>query len=222
MRVYRFFQKQYALQALRDQRLKVTRLNELNDPFELFSMDLSDQSMRRRFIKWKARIAARTGVICFSRRWRAPPLWSHYADRHRGMAVEFEVDDDLLVPMRYRATRRKLDIDRIAAIGGFSGDLAEVLYSTKAKHWKYEEEFRVQVALANCQRVGDLMFEPLGPQIRIVGVVPGALCRTSGQEIASHLPIGHNVTLHRARLAFKSFLIVRNKAYSPEVVEGVA
>lgn len=222
MRAYRFFPKEYALEALRDQRLKVAQLDELNDPFELFSVDLSNRDMRRRFIQWKRGLAARTGVICFSRRWKAPPLWSHYADRHRGMALEFEVGDNLLVPMRYRATRRKLDIDRIKAVGGFSKELAEELYSTKAKYWKYEEESRVQVTLAECQRVGNLMFEPLGDQIWISGVIAGALCNTSKQEIAAHLPADQKVTLYRARLAFKSFHVVRNKAYPPQLVEGVA
>lgn len=222
MRAYRFFPKEYALEALRDQRLKVAQLDELNDPFELFSVDLSDQDMRRRFTQWKRGLAARTGVICFSRRWKAPPLWSHYADRHRGMALEFEVCDDLLVPMIYRATRRKLDIVRIKAVGGFSGKLAEELYSTKAKYWRYEEEFRVQVTLADCQREGGVMFEPIGDQIRISGVIAGALCNVSKQEIAAHLPTGRKVMLSRARLAFKSFHIVRNKIYPPKIIESVA
>jgi hypothetical protein len=28
-------------------------------------------------------------------------LWSHYGDRHRGVALEFETDDDLLEEAQY-------------------------------------------------------------------------------------------------------------------------
>lgn len=34
LRLYYFTTERYALEAIRDQRLKIARLNELNDPFE--------------------------------------------------------------------------------------------------------------------------------------------------------------------------------------------
>lgn len=140
MRAFHFLNCEYALQALRNQRLKVATLNELNDPFELFAADLSDRNTRFAFRTWKNQLSERIGLLCFSRHWNNLLLWSHYADRHRGIALEFEIDEDIAIPVRYRRKRMRLDVDDIAAKGGFSEYLAEELYATKSRDWEYEEE----------------------------------------------------------------------------------
>jgi hypothetical protein len=53
MRVFHFLQRKFALQAIERQRLKVARIGELNDPFELLAADISDRSERLRFLAWK-------------------------------------------------------------------------------------------------------------------------------------------------------------------------
>lgn len=39
MIVYHFISSEFALKALRDRRLKISRINELNDPFEFCAAD---------------------------------------------------------------------------------------------------------------------------------------------------------------------------------------
>ncbi len=46
MIVYHFTSSEFALRALRDHRLKIARINELNDPFEFCVKDLSDIDTR--------------------------------------------------------------------------------------------------------------------------------------------------------------------------------
>ena len=46
MRVYHFINKQYGLEAVREKRLKVSRINNLNDPFEFMGADLSNLEFR--------------------------------------------------------------------------------------------------------------------------------------------------------------------------------
>lgn len=222
MRAFHFLSKQHALQALRNQRLKVARFSDLNDPFELLAADLSDLQARGAFIKWKTQTSKKIGLLCFSMGWKNPLLWSHYGDRHRGVALEFEIDEGLVVPVRYPLNRLRLNIPHIRASGGFTEDLAEQLASTKSKHWEYEEEVRVPVDLSECVLESGLHFETLTEQVKVVGVVLGALSQVTSHEVGCSLPRGRQATLHRARMAFRSFSIVRNRAIPVELIDGTA
>ena len=42
MRVYKFLNAKYGLEALKNRRLKIARISDLNDPFELLGVNLSD------------------------------------------------------------------------------------------------------------------------------------------------------------------------------------
>ena len=222
MRAFHLLSKQHALQALQNQRLKVARFDDLNDPFELLAADLSDRRARRTFIKWKTQTSKKIGLLCFSMDWNNPLLWSHYADRHRGVALEFEIDDGFVVPVRYSLSRLRLNVPHILSSGGFAEELAEQLASTKSKHWAYEEEVRVPVALSQCVLESGLHFEKLTEHVKIVGVVLGALSQVTSHEVRCALPRGRQVTLHRARMAVRSFSIVRNKAIPVEIIDGTA
>ncbi len=46
MIVYHFTSSEFALKALRDRRLKIARINELNDPFELCAADFTNPDVR--------------------------------------------------------------------------------------------------------------------------------------------------------------------------------
>ncbi|MEW7972761.1 MAG: DUF2971 domain-containing protein [Candidatus Thiodiazotropha endolucinida] len=221
MRVYHFLSKEHGLQALEKQRLKVARINELNDPFELLAAELSDRADRQRFLKWKDETSCRIGFLCFSRRIINPLLWSHYADRHRGVALELEVDDQLAVPVQYRRSRMKLDIQRIKSSGGFSEKLAEQLGSTKSRHWLYEEEVRVAIDLQDCQSEGNLLFEPMRNGLKIVSITAGPLCELDSSEIRCRLAKGNEITLYYARIAFRSFDVVLNRAKRSQMIRAI-
>lgn len=138
MRVFHFLKKEYALLALEKHRLKVALIDELNDPFELLAADLSNGVERSRFLDWKNEISKKIGFLCFSKNTRNPLLWSHYADRYRGVALKLEVSNTLVVPVRYCRKRLKLDIPATIKNGGFPETLAEQLGSTKSIYWSCE------------------------------------------------------------------------------------
>ncbi len=221
MRAFHFLPARYALEALQSRRLKVALLNELNDPFELFAADLSERNTRFAFRQWKNDFAQRTGMLCFSKRWKNPLLWSHYADRHRGIALEFDIDDNVAIPVRYRRTRLRLDVDMIIKQDGFGEDLAEELYATKSKHWAYEEEVRVPTLLSECVGQDGLFFEGFGESLEIKSVVLGSLCTIEADDVQRILPQGSSVAVCRSRMAFRSFNIVRNKEYPVERILGL-
>ena len=105
VRVYHFVTQQYAIDDLAKQRLKVARLDDLNDPFELAALELSDRGMRRAYRAFAREMAEKFGVICFSRSWHNPVLWSHYAEKHKGVCFGFDIPDDVLLPVRYTGAR---------------------------------------------------------------------------------------------------------------------
>ncbi|MES9989671.1 MAG: DUF2971 domain-containing protein, partial [Candidatus Thiodiazotropha endolucinida] len=196
-------------------------IKELNDPFELLAANLSNRGDRQRFLKWKEEKSQNIGFLCFSKRKINPLLWSHYADKHRGVALEIEVDDQLAVPVRYRRTRIKLDIHKIKSNVGFSEKLAEQLGSTKSNHWLYEEEVRVPIDLKDCQFEDGLLFEPMGNGLNIVSITAGPLCELGSNEIRNSLAKGNEITLHYARIAFRSFDVVSNKAKRSERIKSI-
>jgi hypothetical protein len=87
MKLYYLTPARYALSALALRRLKIARLAELNDPFELLAVDAETPLHREFFRRVKEKINATHGVLCFSRSWKNPVLWGHYADKLRGVAL---------------------------------------------------------------------------------------------------------------------------------------
>ena len=67
MRVYKFLNAEFGLRVLRERRLKIAEINDLNDPFELIPFDLSDPRLRRAFLMTRDGMHEKHGLICFSR-----------------------------------------------------------------------------------------------------------------------------------------------------------
>jgi hypothetical protein len=99
----------YGLQALRERRLKISSIDGLNDPFEFLAPDLSDRETRHAFTYHKNEFSRNKGILCFSRDWKNPVLWSHYAESHQGLCLGFSFTAEL-VPIHYSATRVQLNI----------------------------------------------------------------------------------------------------------------
>ena len=139
MRLYHYLPAKWAFQDLQHRRLKLAVLTDLNDPFELLCFDLPNRETREDFKKTRAEIASKTGMLCFSRTWKNPVLWSHYADKHKGICLGFDVPDSLVMPVTYMATRLPLDPETTE----LNLEFAFQWISTKYEGWAYEEEMRV-------------------------------------------------------------------------------
>jgi len=140
IRVYHFTALEYALAALKNQRLKVARISELNDPFELLCPPLADRTTRQAFVALKKREAKRSGILCFSKKWSNLLLWSHYADKHRGAALAFEIHPDLITEILYTTRRKTLNVPALTKRGDLAKKDKAIIYATKSQHWEYEEE----------------------------------------------------------------------------------
>ena len=91
--------------------------------------------------------------------------------------------------------------------------MRELLY-TKFEAWKYENEYRVAARLVEADN--GMFFRDFDDHISLHRVVVGARCSAKRKEIdAAVRPYGPAVEVIKARLAFRSFNVVRNKAGTP-------
>ena len=93
MRAYKFLSKKWGLAALQEKRLKVSRICDLNDPFELTPFNLSDASIRKTFLKTRDEVGKERGLLCFSSGWSDPVIWAHYSEKHYGLCLGFEIPE---------------------------------------------------------------------------------------------------------------------------------
>ena len=140
MKLYHFRNKKYGLKSIKERRLKIARIHELNDPFELLGCDLSDTIMREAFNKMKENLSKNNGLVCFSQNWHSPVQWAHYSDNHKGICLGFEISEKWLLKVKYQ-TNRLIDPEK------FDIEFMQKVISTKFSHWKYEKEYRLFIGL---------------------------------------------------------------------------
>jgi hypothetical protein len=89
------------------------------------------------------------GVLSLAKRWNCPLMWSHYADEHRGLCIEYDTKEnhcDGLFPVNYDASGsiKVSDILRwkIEKSAEAEGLVREAFFYAKARDWRYEREWR--------------------------------------------------------------------------------
>jgi hypothetical protein len=206
MRVYHFLNEEYGLKVLREKRLKISRIMQLNDPFEFLSVALSDKDFRERLNSSKKKLDKLLGLICFSKSWKSPVQWAHYADRHRGICLGFEIQEHNLHEVRY--------LDERIVHNGKSGELiVKDLLTCKYSHWSYEQEVRTFEHLEKID--GDIYYKDFSEQVALKEIIVGANSKVSKTAICDILSnYKDEVAYFKARPAFKTFEIVENKNQS--------
>jgi hypothetical protein len=113
------------------------------------------------------RIDRHFGITCFSKKSDIALMWSHYANKHKGFVIEYDLSNltpedaeklSYMLPVKYDSKRPRLDAYSLQKFKDSSGnpdimDLAvntlfEVLF-VKAKEWSYEKEIRVITYISN-------------------------------------------------------------------------
>jgi hypothetical protein len=209
MIVYYLTPAQFALSNIALKRLKVARFNELNDPFELLAVDVADQDLRIGMAAKKTQIDEAQGLLCFSRTWRNPLLWSHYADKHRGVALGFEIPGTELTPVRYVKGLRKINVLASSTKQKTIDDLLERLKYTKFKGWTYEDELRLFFSLDNLSSQSGLYFAPFSTRMQLREIILGPRCDLPLVSVRSladaHVP---GVEVFGARIAYTEFAVI--------------
>lgn len=116
------------------------------------------------------------GVLSLAARWDNPLMWSHYADEHRGICIEFDTRDhrcERLEPVAYGSTRYLLVSDLCAWHLGKSRDAEDKIgrqfLFAKARQWRHEREWRAISSLSGVD----------GAPFKITAVFLGLRCDQS-------------------------------------------
>jgi hypothetical protein len=211
MKLYHFTKAKHGLAALRDQRVKIALIHELNDPFELIPMNLKDKVERRNFKAYKRFVAKSYGLVCFSTSRRNPVMWSHYADKHQGVALEFQVTDENAFPVNYEPDRICFDFERVIENQSYSEADLNRLFSTKYEDWGYEKEVRLLASLNEAVFDNGMYFEQFSNELKLTGIILGAECAISDEQISSALEQGRSINRKVTRPAFGSFAMVNQR-----------
>lgn len=211
LRVYHFLPAYFAIDDLHKRQLKIARIDALNDPFELIGHSAADASTRKAFAKTKMDLAGKVGLLCFSRGWRNPVQWSHYADQHRGVCLGFDVPDRLLTAISYVRKRPLPDLSVLSGNGSAARAAMLKILTTKFSRWRYEDEVRLFVRLEVPDPCG-LYFKPFDADLRLREVIVGAASTQSRRDISDAIGAHvSDVTVRKARLAFRTFRVVEQR-----------
>lgn len=205
MRIYHLLPQKWAFDDIEKKRLKISLIDDLNDPFE-FMINVSDPDGRQVLHSFPRELACEAGVLCFSRSWTNPVLWSHYADKHKGIALGFEIPHSLLMEVCYVDSLPEYTVGELLAWG--EPEMKRHL-TTKSTHWKYEDEFRVFISLKGKEADG-LYYVPFSEDLVLTDVVLGVRCEAENDQIQGLIRgFQKPVEIIRARLDSTSFSVVK-------------
>jgi hypothetical protein len=206
MRAYKFLDSHFALKSLTEKRLKISKFEDLNDPFELIPYNISNRKQRWALQAMRRQLGQNRGMLCFSTTWKDPVLWAHYADKHGGICIGFELSSKFCKRVAYVPKRssfpHKVTLN--------DTEIAQVILYTKFKNWEYEQEVRSYITLEDEEN--GLYFKDFGSDLKPFLVIAGARCTTTKAEIIAALgPMARTVKLIKARAGFRKFEIVEDK-----------
>lgn len=120
------------------------KFNEEQFQFHLTNCIKNPEILRSRNREQRINEVNKIGICCFSENDDKLLMWSHYADKHQGVCLTFDIDEDnsiFLIPysVEYRATYPQVNFIRER---GYLKP-KRFLIATKSLEWSYEAEVRV-------------------------------------------------------------------------------
>ena len=205
MRVYYYINEEYGLQNIKQKRLKIATLMELNDPFEFLPIKLDNKDLRNKLHLMKKKLAKRIGFLCFSEDQYSPAQWAYYGDNHKGLCLGFDIPISNLKKIKYIQNRPNISVDKIEDM-----KYLEKLLEKKSKHWSYEKEWRYITVLEDKEKDG-YYFEDFSQGLQLKEVYIGAKSTIKKEDIRVYLN-GYNneVNMFYTRPAHTKFSIVRD------------
>jgi len=183
--LYRYLDAAAALRTIESRSFKIGRLRDFNDPFEwwmgITGIIPQGEIVARACVEsFLEDVNAWMGIFCLSESIADPVLWSHYADKHKGVAFElsYKVDPERLIKMEYTNQRPVFDANRLHDPAGFEAyakPLMDQLLRQKSPGWAYEREYRVFLDLAGCDILGGNYFKRI-PEKFLTRLILGFKC----------------------------------------------
>jgi hypothetical protein len=213
VRLYHYLESKWALDDLRRRRLKTSRIDDMNDPYEFRCVYSDDKSTQQAVEQTRREVVEKYNVLCFSRVWNDILMWSHYAEKHKGICLGFDVPDEITRPVDYTETvsvcgnlivhsRAELDMERGLAI-------VERNLGTKYAGWAYEQEVREHVNRADKDEETGHFFVDFSERLILREVIAGVRFPFSRRPIEEALKeYSGQVKITKAACSPKCFEIV--------------
>lgn len=158
--VYKYMSEVAAISFLKDPWIRVTPKPALNDPFECSPTQQTKNKIVDRFKGEKslsehpdliihnfAGVMDYFGIVSLSKNFNDLLMWSHYADSHKGVMLEFDLDEIHETTRLYSdKIEDSVNYSDLRAFKGAFKSLNEVrryYFLTKSMPWKIEEEYRL-------------------------------------------------------------------------------
>ena len=211
-RVYKFISAKHGISDLKDRRLKLSTIDDLNDPFDLYAIDTTDPQMAYAVTKSVAQLKENTGLLCFSRNWDILLLWSHYAASHTGLCLGFDISDHTEDSV-YMDVHYQPNLLKICDVKDVNFDLANRLLRIKHESWSYEQEVRIFVGITDHPDEKGLFWVQFSPDLQLREVIVGAQCRAEDADTVCEVLKGYpeQIECKWAYMRSDAFLLVRDK-----------
>lgn len=136
------------IDSLLNQYFYLTNPTHFNDPFDC-NINLVpgiDEGIER-IEGFKKNNFSNVGVTCFSEVIDNPLMWAHYTNNYRGFALEFKDNQIAAEPKKDQILRSSLTkvtyLKKLVRISPKLPFALHYMFSTKHKHWSYEQEWRI-------------------------------------------------------------------------------
>ena len=212
-RLYYYTCMKFGLLALQRRRLRVSRIDNLNDTFE-FLAPIGDERQRRLALRdLKHDMGQKKGILCFSESRKSPAMWAHYADTYEGLCLCLGFDVTVNSP-EGNALVRKIQYvsQRLAWPQRLDEKFANDLLFTKFEHWRYEQEWRAFLTLADCEHCCGHYFKPFSDDLILREVYIGEKSRRDWKHVQSAIEGLRKVRIHVTRPAHSTFEVVQDKS----------
>ena len=197
---YHFLSSDDAINDLEGKWIKISLINELNDPFELLPyMRYKNSKERQPYHHIHREVSKKYGLLCFSKKWEGPLLWGHYADKHKGVAMGFRILKDEILEVKYCSMLKRTEFE-LTNSEEKNEKLFLNLVETKSEDWSYEEEYRIVVKLGDCDEDKSSYFMKFADRLKVDEIILG--CEFDKEkrgriiELAKKLNVNENKIKH--------------------------
>jgi len=223
--LYRYLDAAAALKTIEFRSFRISKIKDLNDSFEWrLGFNGHAPEFENELVKWAEAVLERRneamGVICYSATSKEPVLWSHYADKHRGVVFEIRRQrDELLKEIKYVPNRPTIDVNKYNQLRSSPDKLREYLrpiatrlVEQKSPGWEYEKEYRDSFLIkdANLLEMRDGYFYGKIPDNFLMRVILGWRCHLDEKEVKNKLQqVGLTSTkVVRAKLCQSTYEVI--------------
>jgi hypothetical protein len=239
MKLYRYMRAEHAIKTIEEKLLKVCQVSELNDAFDLrpgiktTNVQITDPELVEFALEgwtkdFQVSLGKIWGLVCFSSEIEETVLWAHYADSHKGVALEIEVTPKNGNPIEVDYTPAKRPCYELNELQGVVNrgaqpseefkTLGNKLVRSKAPEWGYEKEYRYVIPLTNCECRQGMYFIPFVPKsLGLTKVILGYKCPLSESYVFHTLAANgfKNVGVARTRCELSEYKIKSKEVYPP-------